>query len=304
MGGRAAVARGALVPARGRRDHRRGRRLPLPPAARLAAARGRGAAALHRPPPARRDVPGRARGARRRAAPLPARVDGRAPRPRPRRAARALGRSSRSRACRSSRSCSARLGRPRARARRDAARRDELDVPLPRRLRPDVQPLPLHRDALVPRAAARARARRPRRVGALGARDPRHRRDAPLRRARARLAGRSSSSRAATGCARRVWAFGAVAVLGIPFWLTDLVLAGRFDAGVAAGSRLDVVDYVWHAAGDFTAGFPVLGRARRRGGAGSWRSPRETRILAACARSSRSPRSSSHAARARPRRGT
>ena len=30
-----------------------------------------------------------------------------------------------------------------------------------------------------------------------------------------------------------LWAFGAVAVLGIPFWLTDLVLAGRFDAGVA-----------------------------------------------------------------------
>src|ERR671910_3146153 len=41
------------------------------------------------------------------------------------------------------------------------------------------------------------------------------------------------------------WAFGAVAVLGIPFWLTDLVLAGRFDAGVAARSRLDIVEYVW-----------------------------------------------------------
>src|SRR6185312_7405521 len=46
-----------------------------------------------------------------------------------------------------------------------------------------------------------------------------------------------------------IWAFGAVAVLGIPFWLTDLVLAGRFDAGVAAG-------------------LAVL--------------PRETRVLAAC----------------------
>ena len=32
-----------------------------------------------------------------------------------------------------------------------------------------------------------------------------------------------------------LWAFGAVAVLGIPFWLTDLVLAGRFDAGVGGG---------------------------------------------------------------------
>ena len=57
-----------------------------------------------------------------------------------------------------------------------------------------------------------------------------------------------------------LWAFGAVAVLGIPFWLTDLVLAGRFDAGVGGGGseRLDVVSYVWHATGDFTAGFPVL----------------------------------------------
>ncbi len=63
-------------------------------------------------------------------------------------------------------------------------------------------------------------------------------------------------------------AFGAVAVLGIPFWLTDLVLAGRFDAGVAAGSRLDVLDYVWHAAGDFTAGFPVLPGGAGRGGRG------------------------------------
>ena len=69
-----------------------------------------------------------------------------------------------------------------------------------------------------------------------------------------------------------VWAFGAVAV-GIPFWLTDLVLAGRFDAGVAAGSRSDVVEYVWQAAGDFTAGFPVLPARPHRGGRGSGRAP-------------------------------
>ncbi|HWL34305.1 MAG TPA: hypothetical protein VNP89_11945 [Gaiellaceae bacterium] len=79
------------------------------------------------------------------------------------------------------------------------------------------------------------------------------------------------------------WAFGAVAVLGIPFWLTDLVLAGRFDAGVAAGSRLDVVEYVWQAAGDFTAGFPVLPAVLVAAGAGLAVLPRETRILAACA---------------------
>jgi len=79
------------------------------------------------------------------------------------------------------------------------------------------------------------------------------------------------------------WAFGAVAVLGIPFWLTDLVLAGRFDAGVAAGSRLDVVKYVWQATGDFTAGFPVLPAVFVAAAAGLAVLPRETRILAACA---------------------
>ena len=71
-----------------------------------------------------------------------------------------------------------------------------------------------------------------------------------------------------------LWAFGAVAVLGIPFWLTDLVLAGRFDAGVGGGgsARLDVVSYVWDAAGDFTAGFPVLA-GRAGGGRGRARRP-------------------------------
>src|SRR5215204_6555935 len=39
----------------------------------------------------------------------------------------------------------------------------------------------------------------------------------------------------------------------IPFWLTDVVLAGRFDAGVAGGGRINLVEYVWHATGDFTA---------------------------------------------------
>ena len=80
-----------------------------------------------------------------------------------------------------------------------------------------------------------------------------------------------------------LWAFGAVAVLGIPFWLTDLVLAGRFDAGVAPGSRLDVIEYVWQAAGDFTAGFPVLPAVLVAAAAGLAVLSRETRILAACA---------------------
>jgi hypothetical protein len=78
-------------------------------------------------------------------------------------------------------------------------------------------------------------------------------------------------------------AFGAVAVLGIPFWLTDLVLAGRFDAGVAGGGRLDMVDYVWHAAGDFTAAFPVLPAVLVAAAAGFVALPRDTRLLTACA---------------------
>ena len=82
-----------------------------------------------------------------------------------------------------------------------------------------------------------------------------------------------------------LWAFGAVAVLGIPFWLTDLVLAGRFDAGVGGGSsgRLDVVSYVWDAAGDFTAGFPFLAAVLVAAAAGIAVLPRETRLLIACA---------------------
>ncbi|MDX6438658.1 MAG: mannosyltransferase [Gaiellaceae bacterium] len=80
-----------------------------------------------------------------------------------------------------------------------------------------------------------------------------------------------------------LWAFGAVAVLGIPFWLTDLVLAGRFDAGVGGGGRVDVVDYVWQATGDFTAGFPVLPAALVAAAAGLAVLSRETRIAIACA---------------------
>lgn len=59
-------------------------------------------------------------------------------------------------------------------------------------------------------------------------------------------------------------AFAAVLVLGIPFWLTDLVLAGRFDVGVGGGGEKlggpwAVATYLWRTAGDFSAGWwPVL----------------------------------------------
>ncbi len=78
-------------------------------------------------------------------------------------------------------------------------------------------------------------------------------------------------------------AFGAVAVLGIPFWLTDLVLAGRFDAGIAGGSRVNLLGYSWQVTGDFTAGFPVLPAILVAAAAGLAVLPRDARVLTACA---------------------
>jgi hypothetical protein len=54
-------------------------------------------------------------------------------------------------------------------------------------------------------------------------------------------------------------AFGAVGVLGIPFWLSDLVLAGRFDVGLGGGGEklggpLRVLRYLGQVAEDFSAG--------------------------------------------------
>lgn len=54
-------------------------------------------------------------------------------------------------------------------------------------------------------------------------------------------------------------ALGAVAVLGLPFWIADLVLAGRFDVGLGAGGQtlggpLSVARYLAQVAGDFSAG--------------------------------------------------
>src|SRR5581483_3654161 len=59
-------------------------------------------------------------------------------------------------------------------------------------------------------------------------------------------------------------AFATVAIVAIPFWRTDLVLAGRFDVGVAQGSSTlgsfsSIADYLTIVAGDFTAGYePVI----------------------------------------------
>ncbi|HET9242692.1 MAG TPA: glycosyltransferase family 39 protein [Gaiella sp.] len=53
---------------------------------------------------------------------------------------------------------------------------------------------------------------------------------------------------------------GVVLLLGIPFWLTDLVLAGRFDVGVGGGGEKlgspgSVLRYLWRSAGDASAGW-------------------------------------------------
>ena len=60
-----------------------------------------------------------------------------------------------------------------------------------------------------------------------------------------------------------IGALTAVAVLGIPFWYSDLILAGRFDVGVGPGGEklvgpLPILDYLGGVAGDFTAGFAVI----------------------------------------------
>ncbi|MFN8221793.1 MAG: hypothetical protein U0R50_00940 [Gaiellales bacterium] len=77
----------------------------------------------------------------------------------------------------------------------------------------------------------------------------------------------------------------ALLVLGIPFWITDLVLAGRFDVGVGGGgtklgSPHSVARYLWASAQDGTAGWagiaPVLGALAVVGIA---RAPREARRL-------------------------
>ena len=57
--------------------------------------------------------------------------------------------------------------------------------------------------------------------------------------------------------------FGVVTVLGIPFWRTDLVLAGRFEVGVGGGgdrlgNPLDVLRYLERTLGDFAAGYRAV----------------------------------------------
>ncbi len=80
----------------------------------------------------------------------------------------------------------------------------------------------------------------------------------------------------------------AVLVLGIPFWLTDLVLADRFDVGVGpGGERLGgpfaVARYLWRSAGDASAGWwPVTAAVVAAAVAGVVLLGREARALVLC----------------------
>ncbi|HEY7381073.1 MAG TPA: glycosyltransferase family 39 protein [Gaiella sp.] len=86
------------------------------------------------------------------------------------------------------------------------------------------------------------------------------------------------------------WSFGAVAVLGIPFWITDLVLAGRFDVGVGSGSvdklggPWEIARYLARSAGDFSSGWwPVLAAVLVLAAIGFVTAGREARLLVAAA---------------------
>jgi hypothetical protein len=84
------------------------------------------------------------------------------------------------------------------------------------------------------------------------------------------------------------FSFAAVAVVGTPFWITDLVLAGRFDVGVGGrGARLGgpwaIVTYLWQTAGDFSTGrWPALVIVLALAATGLVCVGFETRALALC----------------------
>ena len=81
-------------------------------------------------------------------------------------------------------------------------------------------------------------------------------------------------------------AFGVLGVLGTPFWIADLVLAGRFDVGLGGGgdklgAPLPVLRYLAHVAGDFSLGWTLaLPFTLALAAAGAWRLARENRRAA------------------------
>ena len=165
------------------------RGVPPRPAVGLAAARGRDTAAVRRPATDRRPLRHRPRQARRGPVALPARLGGGARGRRPRDHALLL-RAVRGREHPGDRRTRQPAGRSRACTGRLRARGGELDPPLPRHLRPHVQPLPASsRRSRTSPCSARPNEAGTRAWTALGHRHAAHHRVAPVRRARARLAG-------------------------------------------------------------------------------------------------------------------
>ena len=123
----------------------------------------------------------------------------------------------------------------------------------------------------------------------VGRRDPARRRGAPVRGARAGRTGRLRARRAPRPAAAGRDRVRAGARRRHPFWLTDLVLAGRFDVGVGGGgAKLGgpwaVVTYLWQTAGDFSTGrWPVLVVVLLLALVGLVTVDREARALALCA---------------------
>jgi hypothetical protein len=85
-----------------------------------------------------------------------------------------------------------------------------------------------------------------------------------------------------------VLAGAAVLVLGVPFWLTDIVLANRFDVGVGGGGKKlggpeAIARYLWRSAGDASAGWwPVTIVVVLAAAAGVVLLRREARALVLC----------------------
>jgi 4-amino-4-deoxy-L-arabinose transferase-like glycosyltransferase len=83
----------------------------------------------------------------------------------------------------------------------------------------------------------------------------------------------------------------AVVALGTPFWITDLVLAGRFDVGVGGGGEklggpFAVAEYLGDVVADFSAGPVLLPIVLGLTGLGAWvlwRDCRRSALIALCA---------------------
>ena len=159
----------------------------------------------------------------------------------------------------------ARLAGRTAGARGHGARLGELDAPLPRDLRADVQPLPAHERALVPRLPGRGREGGRRRWALWARRDPGDGRDAPVRSPRARHAGGlCTRARAHAGGAHRD-RHGRRARVALlvqrPRPRRPVRRRGR-DGGQKLDGPGAVLEYLYRVAGDFTVGLHAGGDRR------------------------------------------